>query len=322
LPDKFPVLSRCVRVVLIGVLGLLAASAVPAQPSTTTTQPLNPPRPPAPNVRPPSRISPELLKTWLAPAEPLHIAGPIYSVGTQGLCVYLVTTPAGDILIGGGMPASAGAILDAVRKLGRDPAQIKLLLSNHGHIDHAGTLAELKAKTGAQVLAMAADVPLLAEGGRCDYLFANSPDFHFPPVKVDRTLSDGEQIELGGVVINALLTPGHTPGCATFTMTVEEQGRTLSVVFADGLSVNNGTRFLRNPSYPGILADYRRTFETLLALKPDIFLAFHAEHCDFAGKRARAAQLGTAAFVDPEGYARFVARKQREFETLVARESQ
>src|SRR4030095_7526786 len=123
---------------------------------------------------------------------------------------------------------------------------------------------------------------------------------HLEPGTVDRVLRDGETLGLGGVTLTARHTPGHTRGTTTWTTTVVDGGRSYDVVFLDGTGINPGTRLVRNPSYPGIADDYQRTFEVLESLKPDVFLAFHAEFFNFAHKKMRAATEGSAAFVDPE----------------------
>ena len=258
--------------------------------------------------------------SWTEAAEPLHIVGPIQFVGTRGLGVYLVTTPQGHILIGGGLPGSAGPIEASIRKLGYKPEDIKILVSNHAHFDHVGTLAELKMVSGGAVAAMAQDVALLASGGATDYLFSDDAKLRFPAVKADRALEDGDEIALGGVKITARLTPGHTPGCATLLTTVQEAGRDYRVVFADCTTVNSGTRLLKNPSYPGILEDYRRTFAVLESLQPDIYLPYHVDDFLSPERRERRASEGAKAFVDPEGYRRFVAGRKARFEELVAKE--
>lgn len=261
-----------------------------------------------------------LVKSWLAPAEPMHIVGPINFVGTEGLGVFLITTPAGHILLGGGMPGSAATIAASIRKRGYKPEDIKILLSNHAHIDHVGTLADFKKLTGATVATMDRDVDLLASGGKIDYLFAKNPRLHFPPVTTDRVLKDGDIVELGGVKLTARLTAGHTPGCTSFITTIQDGMRSYHVVFADGTSVNEGTRFVNNPSYPGVLDDYRHTFTNLESLKPDIFLSYHVDEFDLSAKRVRAATEGVQAFVDPAGYKRLVAERKAKFEQLVVEE--
>ncbi len=258
--------------------------------------------------------------SWTEPAEPLHIVGPIHYVGTRELGAYLITTPAGHILLDGALPGSEGLIEDSIRKLGFDPDDLRILLITHAHVDHAGTLAHFKDTTGARVEVMAADEKLLRSGGRRDYLYAGAPAFHFEPVVADRVLHDGDVVALGGVSLTAHLTPGHTPGCTTWTTTVEDGGRSYSVVFAGSTSVNPGTRLARSPSYPGIAGDYGRAFDVLAALKPDVFLAPHASFFDLEGKRPRAAAEGAAAFVDPEGYRRKVAADRAAFEAALRRE--
>ena len=259
-------------------------------------------------------------KSWYEATEPFHIAGPIYYVGTRGLSVFLITTSEGDILLGGAVPGTEPLIEVSIRKLGFKPDKIRILLLNHGHFDHAGTVAGLKTSTGAKLEVMQGDVDLLKSGGGTDYLFAKDAKFHFPPVTPDKALKDGDTVSLGDVTLTAHATPGHTRGCTTWVTTVKDGGRAYVVVFADGTGINPGTRFVRNPSYPGIADDYRHTFTVLESLQPDIFLSYHAEAFDSAGKQGRASTEGVQAWVDPQGYRGYVARGKANFEEHVAAE--
>src|SRR5574337_721740 len=165
---------------------------------------------------------PPFMQPWFEPTEPAHIVGPIYYVGTRGIGVYLIATPVGHVLIDGGPAPTAPLIEASIRKLGFDPKDIKQLLITHAHFDHVGTLAHFKTLTGASVAVMGPDVELLRSGGTLDYLFANDPRLHFEPVIADRTLADGDVVEVGGVHLVAHLTPGHTRGCTTWTTTVRD----------------------------------------------------------------------------------------------------
>ncbi|HET7217042.1 MAG TPA: subclass B3 metallo-beta-lactamase, partial [Vicinamibacterales bacterium] len=254
------------------------------------------------------------------PAEPLRSVGPIHFVGTRDLAAYLIATPQGHILIDGAMPTSADLIEGSIRKLGFKPEEIRILLTTQAHVDHVGTLAHFKKISGGRVEAMAADADLLASGGKLDYVFANTPSFQFTPVSADRTLKDGDTVTLGGVTLTARHTPGHTRGCTTFLMSVEDGGRSYAVVFPGSLSVNPGTRLVKDPSYPGIADDYRRSMRLLDSLRPDIFLAAHASVFNLEAKRARAASDGAKAFVDPDGYRRWLENARATFEALVAKE--
>ena len=259
--------------------------------------------------------------TWNDPEPPFRLAGPIYYVGTQHLAVFLVASPQGHIVIDGGMPSTAPVIEKSIRALGFKPEDIRILLTTQAHFDHVGSHAHFKKLSGAMVQAMTGDEKLLRDGGKSDYLFGGSADFHFPAVTVDRVLADGDIVTVGGVRLTARHTPGHTPGSATYEMTVREAGRDYRVVFAASTTVNPGTRLVNTPSYPGILEDFRKAFTTLQSLQPDIFLSGHAGFFNLKQKRAvMTAENPAAAFVDPDGYRKLIADRRKQFESLVAKE--
>lgn len=255
---------------------------------------------------------------WEEPAAPLKIAGPILFVGTQGLGAYLIATGEGHILLNTGMPSSGPMIADSIRRLGLRPEDIEVLLIPHAHVDHAGAIAYLQRLSGGRLMVMDGDVAAMEDGGRSDFHYGwDWRTMGFPPARVDRVLRDGDTVRLGEVVMTALATPCHTRGDTTWTTTVTDGGRAYVVAWPDGTSINPGYRLARNASYPGIADDCRRTFHRLEMLRPDIFLVSHTERFDLEGKRAQAAQLGARAFVDPEGYRRYVAAQRATFETLL-----
>jgi metallo-beta-lactamase class B len=258
---------------------------------------------------------------WTQATKPFRLAGPIHYVGTAELAAFLIHTPQGHILIDGAVPAAAPAIEKSIRDLGFKPEDIRLLLTTQAHFDHVGTHAHFKKLSGGIVQAMDGDAQLLRSGGKTDYLFGKDPNFHFPPMAVDRVLKDGDIITLGGERLTARKTPGHTPGSTTFLMEVNEGGKIYQVVFAASTSVNPGTRLSKDPSYPGILEDYRKTFDTLASLKPDVFVSGHASFFGLERKRAAIkAQNPAAAFVDPAGYQKLIAQKRADFEKYLAAE--
>jgi metallo-beta-lactamase class B len=255
---------------------------------------------------------------WEEPEEPTRIVGPIYFVGTKGLGVFLFTTSEGHILMNTGMPSSGPMIEESVRELGFKPEDIKVMINGHAHIDHAGAFAYLREKYGAQLAVMGEDVAAMESGDQNDFKYAN--DFVYPAVKVDRILRDGDTIKMGKVLLTAYLTPGHTRGATTWVANLVVDGKAYVAAFPDGAGFNPGYRLVQNPSYQGIADDYRRTHHTLEMLKPDIWLAQHNEYYDLQGKRERAKTEGVNAWVDPEGYRRFIAGKKRAFEDQIDKE--
>ncbi|HYL05989.1 MAG TPA: subclass B3 metallo-beta-lactamase [Thermoanaerobaculia bacterium] len=240
------------------------------------------------------------------PVAPFRILGNLYYVGASDVTSFLISTGSGLILIDGGFVETAPQIRDNVARLGFSLRDVKIILNSHAHYDHAGGLAQLKAWTGARLLASAGDAPLLEAGGRGDPFFGDQ--LPFPPVKVDHLLRDGEAVTLDGTTLVAHLTPGHTRGCTTWSMQVAEQGRRHDVVFVGSTSVLAGYRLLDHPTYPGIAEDYARTFSTLAALPCDVFLGSHASFYGGADKARRLREGVTPnPFVDPQGYRSFVA---------------
>jgi metallo-beta-lactamase class B len=280
----------------------------------------------------PSGVTPEQLATdnklflslaikglrWEDPEEPVRIAGPVYFVGTKGLGAFLIATSEGNVLMNTGMPSSGPMIEQSIRKLGLKPEDIKLLINGHAHIDHAGAIAYFQKKYGAKLAVMREDVAAMESGDRGDFKYAD--DFVYPSAKVDRVLRDGDTIRMGEVVLTAWLTPGHTRGATTWVANITIDGKPCLIVWPDGAGFNPGYRVAKDPSYPGITEDYRRTHHFLEMLKPDIWLAQHNEYYDLAGKRERARTEGIHAWIDPEGYRRFIAGKKLAFEQEVARE--
>jgi metallo-beta-lactamase class B len=255
---------------------------------------------------------------WEEPTEPVRIVGPIYFVGTKGLGAFLFTTSEGHILMNTGMPTSGPMIVEAIRKLGFKPEDLKLMINGHAHIDHAGAFAYMKQQFHAQLAVMKDDVAAMESGDKDDFKYAN--DFVYPAVKVDRVLRDGETIKMGDVLLTAYHTPGHTRGATTWVANLVVEGKAYVMAFPDGAGFNPGYRVVKNPSYPGITEDYRRTLYALEMLKPDIWLAQHNEYYDLEGKRQRAQTEGVKAWIDPEGYRRWVAEKKRAFEDQVDEE--
>lgn len=258
---------------------------------------------------------------WDEPTDPIKIVGPLYFVGTMGLSSWLFTTPEGHILLNTGMPTSGPLIVESIRKLGFKPEDIKIIINGHAHSDHAGAFAEMKKISGAQIAIMEADVPSIEDGGKSDFHYGTDwKIMGFPPVKVDRILRDGDTVRLGDVVLTAYNTPGHTRGSTTWVTELFDSGKAYKVVFIDGGGFNPGYRVAKDPSYPGIEVDYRNTHHMHELLKPDIWLGHHTEYFDLAGKRKLAETEGPNAWVDPEGYRRFVAGKKRAFEDEVDEE--
>ncbi|PTQ65851.1 metallo-beta-lactamase class B [Sphingomonas sp. PP-CE-3G-477] len=257
-------------------------------------------------------------RAWTRPQAPFPIAGPITYVGSEGIAAYLIKTSAGAILIDGTLAENAGMIERNIANAGVRSRDVKLILVTHAHFDHAAGVAALKRATGARVVAGARDVGALETGvppGETSYGV-----IRFPPVHVDRGVRDGDKVKLGNVTLTARATPGHTPGCTTWTMQIPAKPRALDVVFPCSVSVA-GNRLIGNRAYPGIVADYRRSIAMLGMLHADIVLPSHPELADVIARGQRRKAGDTNAFIDPALLPKIVAKAKVAFDADLAKQA-
>lgn len=239
-------------------------------------------------------------EAWNRPVEPFQIIGNVYYVGAEGVSAFLIRTSDGLVLLDGALPETAPRIARNIVTLGFNPRDVKVLINSHAHFDHGGGLAELKRVTGAS---------LAVSGPDADRLEKGEPDM--PAVRVDRRLADRDTVRLGDTTLTAHLTPGHTKGCTTWTMTAEEDGRSHEVLFHCSTSVVD--TLVGNAGYPNIVADYERTFAKLRAMKADVFLANHPWFFNMNDKLKARQAGGANPFIDPLALGRFNDRQEQQF---------
>jgi metallo-beta-lactamase class B len=257
--------------------------------------------------------------TYLTPFPAHHVIANIYYVGSKGQANYLITTPKGNILINSGVEKSPPMIKKSIQKLGFKYSDTKILLISHAHFDHDAGSAQVIKDTGAKYEVMDADVPVVESGGKLDFNYGDKGGKNlYPPTKVDRVLHDGDRVSLGGTVLTAHKTPGHTKGCTTWTMQVKDGGKTLNVVIVGSPNVNPGYILVGNRKYPGIVEDYEKTFRVLKALPADVFLGAHGDYYGMEAKYAKLKPGGANSFIDPEGYKAYIANREAAFRKKLA----
>lgn len=258
----------------------------------------------------------QLKVKWNKPTEPFRVIGNVHYVGTDGLASYLITGPQGHVLVDTGLIEANPQIKANIAKLGFKLADVKILINTHAHLDHTAGLAELKAETGAQMVAGEADKPIL-EGGY--YPNNDDPSLGFAPVKVDRTVKSGDVVELGPIRLMAITTPGHSPGCTSWEMQVEEAGaRHSAIIFCSATVALN--KLVGRPTHATIVEDYKRTFAWAKTYKVDVLLAPHPEMYGMQKKRAAMAADKPNPFVDPTEFGVYLASLEKAFDEGLAKQ--
>jgi len=255
--------------------------------------------------------------SWTAPQKPFRIYGDTWYVGPHGLGVFLITARTGHVLIDAGVPGEAQLIEANIRELGINLRNIKWILNSHAHSDHAGGMAQLAHDTGAQVIANIADTPLLQRGGHDDPEYGNR--FPFPPVHVARTVSDGESLRLGDLVLTAHSTPGHTNGNTSWTWVSCEGLRCLHMVDVGSLSAP-GFNLVRNSQDPSVVSDFEHSFAVVAGLPCDIPLAPHPGMVEFWARVDKRKQGDVNALIDPTGCRAYAKDARQSFEAQLAKQ--
>lgn len=266
---------------------LVAAAVIGAPADVIEAQGQPPPDRPAVTVRGQTYTPRSILARNMGTEEdqttqfpPHKIVGNLYYVGTRTLSSFLIATPEGHMLINSTYERNVPTIAKSVTQLGFKFSDVKLLLGTHAHRDHQEGDALVKQMTGAQVLAMAEDVPALRA--------MKAGDREHP---IDRMLRDGERVTLGGTTLVAHLAAGHTRGCTTWTTAVQEGGRTYNVV------VNCS---LRAPGTltPDVVAEFNRSFTLVRSLPCDVPLGDHPGQYNMHAKHAKLQSGGANPFID------------------------
>jgi metallo-beta-lactamase class B len=289
------------RTFALGLIGLLSAAAIPALILFAPS---------------PARAANE----YLVPFPAHHVIANIYYVGSKGQANYLITTPKGNILLNSGLEGNVPMIKDSIAKLGFKYSDTKVLLISHAHFDHDAGSAQVVKDTGAIYEVMDADVPTVESGGKKDFQYNNVKEYLYPAVKVARVLHDGDTVSLGGTVLTAHKTPGHTRGCTTWTLQVQDGGKTLDVAIVGSPNVNPGYVLVGNKDYPGIVQDYEQTFKVLKALPVDVFLGAHGDYYGMDAKYPKLKAGAANPFIDPAGYKAYIANRETAYRKELARQ--
>jgi glyoxylase-like metal-dependent hydrolase (beta-lactamase superfamily II) len=201
----------------------------------------------------------------------MHITKEIFQVGgdrltsSQDAAVYLINVNGHAALVDAGGGDGQERLLANIKACGVKLEQIEYLLITHCHYDHTGGVKALQSLVPAQIVAHELEAPFLEQGDNV-VTAAKWYGARIQPFHVDRKVSGSqEDILLGGRVIQAIHTPGHSPGSMVYL--TESAG--LKVLFAQDV---------HGPLHPDLRSnsqDYQRSLQVLLALEADILCEGH-----------------------------------------------
>ena len=168
---------------------------------------------------------------------PFRIFGNIWYVGDSWVCVHLIDTGNGLLLLDGGNSGATAMLVNAIWEAGFKPADVKWMIISHGHLDHIGSAMFFKRMFGTKLYLGEPDardfrehpeLSLIQDAGLlCDDVF-----------EVDYEIKDGDLIRFGNTEIQFYLVPGHTHGVISAFFDVNDGNQTLRAGYFGGFGFN------------------------------------------------------------------------------------
>jgi metallo-beta-lactamase class B len=252
---------------------------------------------------------------WSDAAPPARIFGNTYYVGTCGISVLLVTSPAGHVLIDGATEEAVPSILANIRALGFDPRDVRTIVGSHEHVDHMGGFAALRAATGAEVRLRAPARAVMATGRTdpADPQAGIIPDMR--PTMVGAVLEENEIFSFGAIAMSSVPTPGHTSGGTSWTWRPCEGSNCATFAYIDSLSAVSRDDY-RFSDHPERVAPFRETFARVSRLPCDILVTPHPSFSNLFERLS-----GAEPLVDRDACRRLVHMMRGRLDARLAQEA-
>ena len=245
--------------------------------------------------------------------EPFKIADNLYYVGDKKVCVHLIDSGDGLILIDSGYPCSTHMLIDSIWRAGFDPKNVGYIIHTHGHWDHFGASEEFRNMYGTRLAISRVDGERIAG--------TNVSSEAFPLIRVpefDYFIEDGEIFELGRVKIRCVLTPGHTDGVLSLFFEVTDNGKTYLAGMFGGAGVNaiKLPYICRNKRLGDPIRQMLNSIERIWNEPVAIHLGNHPGNNKTLEKRERQLEEGGNPFVDPDSWRTFLCELRLKIEEI------
>lgn len=195
---------------------------------------------------------------------------------------YLVKGNSKSILVDAGAPNEADAILSAVQEAGVNPKDLTLLLHTHGHVDHAGSTAELNRRLGIPAAIHSMDAFMLRTGSNgivkprnfeAQIIKAVIPK-SFEKSEPDKLINEELRLDEFGVAGKIIFTPGHTKG--SISILFDNQDAIIGDLMMGG--VMGGALFGTRPNYHYFidnLDELHASMKKIFGMKPSTLYVGH-----------------------------------------------
>ena len=244
---------------------------------------------------------------------PFRIFGNVWYVGDSWVCVHLIDTGDGLLLLDGGNIGATAMLVNAIWEAGFNPADVRWMVLSHGHLDHIGGAVFFRKMFGTKLYLGEPDARNYREHPELS-LVQDSGSLGHDVFEVDHEITDGETIRFGNTEIQFFLVPGHTDGVISAFFDVADGERTLRSGYYGGFGFNTLQK-----SYLDDIGDteyemrktYLKSLEKVRNQHVDLFLGNHCVNNDTLGRAQRLRAGDKDAFIDDKAWGEYLDSKKK-----------
>lgn len=247
---------------------------------------------------------------------PFQIYGNVWYVGDNWVCVHLIDTGEGLLLIDSGNCGATAMLVNAIWEAGFRPADVKWIIHSHGHLDHMGGANFFKRMFGAKLYLGAPDAEMYRARPELSIIqdTHNDMDALFVP---DYEIQEGDVLTFGNTTMTFALVPGHTEGCIACFFDAHDGGETRRCGYYGGFGFNTLQKdFLMeigDPEYKTRQV-YLNSLAKVRDQKVEIFLGNHCINNQTLERRQRQLEdpAGPNPFLDGDAWGKYLDQKRDE----------
>ncbi len=247
--------------------------------------------------------------------KPFQIYGNVYYVGDSWVCVHLIDTGDGLLLIDAGNVCATPWLVQAVWEAGFRPNDVKWIVLSHGHVDHVGGAEFFRDTFGTKLYMAEADVRMFREHPEFSFI-QDSPSVLDRVFEPDVCIQDGDVLTFGRLKVQCYLVPGHTEGCVALFFDAYQGEETKRCGYYGGFGFNTLTcEFLEemgDREYH-MWKVYEESLDKVMDQPVDIFLGNHTENNRTLEKMEEFKKDPRRnPFLDREEWRRYLGQKKEE----------
>ena len=253
---------------------------------------------------------------------PFNLYGPIWYVGDDWVCVHLIDTGDGLLLIDSGNCGATAMLVNAIWEAGFNPADVKWIIHSHGHLDHTGGANFFKRMFGTKLYLSEPDARMFRERPEISMIFDthNDCDCNFEP---DYEIKEGDVLSFGNITMTFYMVPGHTDGCIAIFFDVDGPEGVKRCGYYGGFGFNTLQKdYLIEVGDPEFKTRqvYLESLAKVRDQKVEIFLGNHIINNDTLGRRQKQIENpeGPNPFVDEKIWREYLDSKRDELLKFIA----